>query len=294
MIPLPVVAIVKELPYQSNYVISMRQLVLLKSGFYQESINRFQIISKNGWNEARIKKFKQKLPSGSKVGDPFVKGGFETLFVILDQKIPRVSIIKKLWMPHHQNIELWLGKQPDPGHDQYYTGAILPVNPILMDYYWDKDLLLRVQEFMENKSVKIHAEVIPYLQENYRNQENMTKMSNFFDAGVGALALILLVFFSVVLHTRRHRIGVLRILGMPDLQFVHIYTLEALIFVSFAFISAVIIFLLNPFGFSLNILSLPNLKMFLEITFSAVMGAVLPTFYFLKTLQPAEMVAYRV
>lgn len=301
-IPLRVLGIADKLPYQAGYVISMKQMRLLNYTYYDTEITDFQLGFLDGYSPARIDDLKRELPTDAVIDEPTKKGDIDTVSITLPAPWSRTKIITQILVPQYEKRRLWMGKQETSLYGEDYKGAIFHLNPRLFDLnpqsfekFWkDLGFLSKVQEFMDKNNAEIRGELVQALQESFYDQKNLGILKDFFQWGLLAIGLILLVLFSMVLHTRKHLIGALRMFGLPEFQFILIYAIEGVCFVLIAFglaLTTLIIF--KPSGLQIQPWSLASLILLGEISLSAVLGFILPAIQFLLSLQPAEMVNYR-
>jgi hypothetical protein len=295
-IPLRVLGLAARLPYQVSYVISMKQLKLLNGNYYYDKVPDFHLGFLDGYSHEKLRDIKKKLPRDCKIDEPFRKGAVDAVSIALGETWSRLEIIKKFRVPRYDKIKLWMGSpRSSTTYGENYKGAVFHLNPLLFDHFWGRqDFLSKVQEFMERNNVDVRGELIQALQESLNDQKNLGKLRKLFQWGLLAIGLILLVLFSMVLHTRKHLIGTLRMFGIPEIQFILIYLVEGFCFVIIAFAFAVVtLILFTPFGLQISPWSMTSIGLLAKIFIFAELGFILPAIYFLKALQPAEMVSYR-
>ncbi|MEN8220110.1 MAG: ABC transporter permease [Pseudomonadota bacterium] len=296
-VPLKILAVVEKLPYQRPYVMSLGQYARLKTRIYHKPIKGgFDIGYPDKLKDYEKEKqlIEKKLPPRSTVYGPNKSGEMTILRITLKQPISWLDVITKFVVPTPQKRLITVPITDRMWDAIHYKGGIFHLNQkVLENQTLAKKLPRTLQEFMEEKNVRVRGELIQALQEAFQDQGNLAKMRNLFKAGTILLLGILLVFFSIVLHTRLNRIGILRMLGVPKIAFVITYILSALFFVALAFILAsTLLFFIMPTEITSYLYSVDTIILLASISSFAILGMLLPTLYFLRQLPPSEMLSY--
>jgi hypothetical protein len=293
--------VVKHLPY-FNFIMPMREWRRLENRFYYKNVDSFQIRFLGEFSNEDIRHLKDKLPEGSRIGHPFISGGTRALRITLPKKIS----MNKKWTNGdvHNAFQIGFEDRHDIQlHEGNYTsgietygGAMLYLNPkILSKEMLDLGLLLNLKNFFDDQeALKVRGELIQTLQKAWQDQQHLGRMSNIFKLGYVALGGVLMIFFAIVLHTRLHRIGTMRMLGVPKSMFLFLYFIEGMIFLAFAFgLSLIISLIWMPEGIQYDLLSRQTLELIASMAIATTIGLLVPSLWFLNKLQAAEMVSYR-
>jgi len=329
-IPLRILTIAKELPYQVWYVMSVGQWARLDTNIYDETVDDgFDIIYPNPLNpddyQAEQKLIKQHLPSVSSI-ERIKIDGQSAVDVLLEDE-PSISWldIVKFSEKHPQRQRQITVPLSDSIKDmtQYYNGAIFHINPTLLGSQdlsqqpgllvniqkilvgttlsgtteqpqtTTQQILRRLQEVLDERQITVRGELIHALQEAFKDQQNLAKMQKIFGWGILLLLLIISFFFAVILHSRLNRIGILRMLGISKIVFVTTYIFSTLLFIASAFLVAWLLFYVTGVDMS-YLYSWNTAGLMGRVTLFAIIGVLLPISYFLNAMSPAEMLTYRV
>jgi hypothetical protein len=289
--------VVKRLPYY-DYILPMQEWRRLESRFYYKKAKHFDIGFPSGYIEEEKNLIKEKLPKESKISSPFIKGDIDTIRIELpaNHNWTKADVIEAMQIGYEKKREVSVGESGGGADIEKFGGAILYLNPdILSEDMFKLGLLQNLKKLLEkHDSLKVRGELIQILEKAWEDQQHLERIMDFFSITYMAISGILILFFSLVLHTRLHRIGVLKMIGLPNFLFLMVYFIEALIFVIIAFGLANAGFqIFKPEGLQFNILRVQTFDILKRMIISSEFGFLLPSLWFLSRLRPAEMVSYR-
>ncbi len=281
--------VVKKLPYQFHYIISMRQLNLLKNKYYYKETNRFELGFNGSDHNSILDQITEQLPV-SDISNLYKKGTVDTVSVNLKNKVKLIEILK---IAINHNARVFLNTERHTS-EKKFKGAIFHLNfEIKENFIWNKEQIYTIQNFMDMKDVKVEGELIELLSEMMNTQENLQKLQFLFIIIPVIMSFILLLFFIVVLHSRMHRIGILRVFGTSDYMIMTAFCLGGLFLMSTTY--PVSLFVLNyiysPMELQVSV-DRQVFKLFLGMFICTEFGLLMPVLYFLRTFQPSEMVSY--
>jgi len=315
----------ERLPYQCNYIISDVLWKKLNEGYYQKASDNFSlelIPSKYIKDKTAVKKSTTKIQKDSEIQklksilaeefslnrdsimDPYGGKDLKILDIPCPSPILRREIVKKkigVMLQIEDVLKYYLVSRWELGSDgssnptETYNGAIFYLNPDFFDRrLFDENSLFDIQEFMDSPDLDVGGDLLWAIKENHSDHEHLKRMRLMFFYGWCVAVALLGFFFVLVLHSRMHRIGTQRMLGMSERSIVFACFLEgSLLFIVASFL-AVLFFQLSPppdFGFALF-----KLKVWIKMLFTwitAEIGLLIPTILFLKKLYPTEMLNYR-
>jgi hypothetical protein len=287
--------IVEHLPYY-DYIIPMKEWRLLESRYHYQKFNKFTIQFTNGFQNDYLDQISGMLPPSSRLSPPYTKGEAIAIRIKLPKGVmwSRLTIIKTFY--NRKDWKIKTGIMQSNIDTEAYGGAMLYINTkILTPFLLSLNILDKIKRTLEHQdSLHVRGELIQTLQKSWQNQQRHKMVASFLEKGYIAIALILLIFFSLVLHTKLFRIGTLRSLGNQNYLFILLYFFEGLIFDLFAFLVALFLFwVCSPEFSQFQVFSLETLTIFKWMILSSTVGLVLPVSWFLIKLQPAEMANYR-
>lgn len=296
-IPLKIL-VAKRLPYQFSYVLSLEQSRRFETGYYYRKLDNFQICGPE-WKENRLKQFKTLLYSNlpvDTIDEPFPRGSKEVLQIWLKNELELKEIMEHTPLKSFQGLYLDLPSRMDEERGEDFSGAIFHLNPVLHEITdLGEELFFIIQEFMKTKGIDVRGELLYALLENQRDKVHLSRLKGIYWWCLFSTGILITIFFSLVLHTRMHRIGTLRMLGVKDGEIIGVNVVEGLVFVVVSFALAVILFAILKYmmEFDLKLVSSGTFLILVSMMIVAEIGIVLPSLFFLRKLQPAEMVTYR-
>lgn len=301
--PLKVLA-ARRLPYQFNYVLSMEQWRRLESGYYDREVDEFQVVGPKWPGENDLNDFKAHLSSAlpvKEISDPFSRGrgvdAKHVLHVILEEKTPRRDLIAKtVDFMKKEGLQLDLGARVRKAPGANFDGGVFHLNPVLHEASsFNEELFFIIQEFMKNRQIEVRGELLQALRENRRGEVHLKRLRSMFWISLVCMSALIAIFFYIVLNTRMHRIGALRMLGVGDYQLLGMHGVEGVVFIFAGFFISCLLFLCirQNLAFDVPLFCPHTRSVFLYIFIAAEIGLLLPTWIILEKLMPAEMVNYR-
>ncbi len=290
-------SVVDKLPYQFHYLLPMEEVVRLENRYYYDSVDLFDVQFFQSNSETTLKEIEKILPAGTRIS-AFLKGGKETLRILLSEESSRINILESFAKAGllTKEMKFFFGNFDTAFYVEGYKGAIFHLNFELPNKFtWSKELIYTIQNFMDRKGITVEGEVIELLSEMLATQENLKNLQTFFGIGLWLILLILIFFFAVVLHTRMHRIGTTRMFGYPDLVIASAYSLVGfgLVIVTFIIASILLIYIYQPIDMSISLYDLTVINLFFKILCITEIGFLAPVIYYLHSFQPAEMMTFR-
>ena len=293
------ILVARYLPYQFQYILSMEQWRRLDHRYYQKKIKEITIYATDLDNEQTQKTIhnllQQHFPIQT-IGDPFISGDNEALNVTLKTPLQRTEIIQKSIHSDLKDITVDLGSRHENEPGVSFSGAIFHINPVLHENnIFSEEFLYTLQEFMAKEQVKVRGELLQALQEIRKSQQYLTQLQQFFQIFKLLMICVIMIFFAMVLHTKMHRIGTLRMLGVSDMKILAIYATEAILFVCFSLLLGLCIYISFQTlqNNQVNILTWDLIDVMRDMVIAAEIGLVAPSLFFLKKFVPAEMVVFR-
>jgi len=282
--------VVKKLPYQFSYILSMKQLNLLKTKYYYDEIRQFELGLINGYSQIILNEAKKSLPLISDISKPYLKGTTDTVRIKLKEPVKRIDILEKIL---NKDTELFMGSYT---YDlKKFKGAIFHLNfEVKENFIWNKEHIYAIQNFMDINRVTVEGELVELLSEMMNTQKNLKKLQYLFRNIPPVIGIILLLFFTVVLHSRMNRLGIKRILGTPDSILVLVYFFMGLFLITVNFFASLFLinYVYNPIGLEV-IINSSVFNLFFKIFLYTELGFLIPVLYFLLSFQPSEMIAYK-
>ena len=294
-IPLPV-TVVKKLPY-SDYILPMMEWRRLESGYYDRLFDGFKVIFPKGFTEKDKELLRNKLPEGSDIGDCYILGDADAVNVKLPDNSPlsRLDIMKIILIGNEESMDIRVGVGEPDSMIRKYGGAIFSLrHEIINEDLLELGLLQAMKKMLADKlGLNIRSALIETLEKAWLDNRRLARMADFFHLAYFAIGIILVVFFSITLHTRLRRIGALRMMGAPNGLFLLVHLLEGLIFAVSAFIVACVLFkfcMSEEIGF--NLFSRQTAEILTLMAGCSTVGLILPSYWFLLRLETAEMMSF--
>ena len=296
-VPIKILAVVKKLPYQVRYVMSLGQFARLQTRAYYRPVKKgFDISYATEPNEKEKQWVQARLPETSQIYGPIKKGEKYALRIDFKEdsrSMTWLEIINQFVVPTPDKRFVTVPITDTMWDAIHYKGGIFHLNPtVLGNPTLAKELPRTLQELMDDQNIRVRGELVQALQEAFQDQRNLEKMRQLFEWGIYLLLGILLIFFSIVLHTRMNRMGILRMLGVSKMAFIVTYLLAALLFVILAFLASLLLFSLMSVEIVAYLYTSDTFWLLVQMSIFAVLGVLLPTLYFLWVLQPSEMLSY--
>ena len=289
---LPVFDVAERLPYQFEFILPIQEWQRMETGYYTQTIQRLTIGLEE--QDYRTRQQEIQLMEGARWETPYLDGGLAICPLTLSRPVSRAEALNFVRdFPFIRRLELenhtWKKR------DTLFDGAIFHLNfePLELERMINDNLVLELQSFMATRDVNVMGELAQAIQENLKDQRYMERLEDVFRKALIGLTLAMLVLFALVLHTRMHRIGIFRMLGVSDISFFLLYIGEALFFCLTALIFAVGLFMFSGAIQSPFVQGLIRWDLLANIFFAALAGFLLPTLIFFHALQPAEMLSYR-
>lgn len=288
------VRVAERLPYQIDYVLSMEQWRRLKTGYYDATISDFTLRLPAAQQEHLGGR--QPLQSQVTYLRPYEEGDMVVRAGLLDTPMTRADILSAFqnWPVLRRGLDLG---QHEEGKQPLLNGAVMHLNYSLLDREHIKpraeQIVLGLREALSERQVKVHGGLLESVLQGLASQYGYQRNQKVFKTAFTALIILLFLFFAVVLHTRMHRIGVMRMLGVADKILIQACALEALLLWLAAFILAWLGFaVVQPLELTPTISPFPW-AMFMKSFLSIEMSLLLPMILILRQLTPQEMISYR-
>lgn len=290
------VFVVEQLPYQFLYLLSMNQLQLLETKYYERKIEGFEVIFLNGGGvQSKLIEIQKAMPVKSEILTTLIDGK-EGARIMLDKPFSRIDIMNRLYKAklYDRNVKLLMGDNNER-LPVSYQGAIFHLNfQLPTNITWAKKHIYAIQNFMEKKGITIEGELIEILSEMMDIQNNFRSLKKLFFGLLLCMFFILLLFCGVVLHTRIYRIGIKLMIGTLDWVIVTTYFFLSIFLITFSFAFAVgIAKVFIPMDLSLSLWSSSVIKLYGLLLLITIISFTAPIKFFLHFYQPTEMISYR-
>lgn len=298
---IPVVGVSRSLPYRYQYVMTTGQVNRLNGDYYYtEDIRQFKIGIPIPPNPDETQLYKRiaafRLPRDWKIGKARKIGKWFAVSVKTANPESILNIRGPWWTEGYPDVRLWTRKslvQAGEGFD----GAIFHVNPDLLKS--GTETAVRMLEAFEGamsaRKIQVEGELVEALKENVRDQARLMEFGHAFSWALVPMSIVVVMFFALVLYTRMHRIGVLRMQGVPDLLFIVVYSFEGILLLLISFLLGVMLNIqFDWIELSAKSLFASDVAVLLgKLTLGVQAGIILPVVLTLNGVQTSEMISYR-
>lgn len=292
------VVVLDELPYR-KFIVPRRIYNRLESGFYMQTVESVRILfsADEETSTQALARLDKAFPHGTVEGMQRYSNRYCTWLSFPGLAKGRMDILAD-FVSQHQNIgQVYFDGDGEPEELSRYNGAMLYLNRKLVQTDSVQSRLIPSLRGFINKLVdqEVHSEILEVLSTVLSNQTMLLRLSNQFNRTTFALAVILTLYNAVVLHSRVHRIGVLREQGASAKLFVKIFLIQSLFVTLVAFGLALLIHGLSSQGLSMSqLIGSPQVYGLLgRLSLAATVGYVVPVIVYINLMEPAEMVSYR-